>query len=135
MINKKILNATGAGLIGLTLLGACGGHKENDSSNYAPGTIKGRSPPATIKTITLPEITQDDIGSYVIAHYNNKELKDGSLVHPEDNKVIVYSSRMNAMDALFKMREQHPREILDLIQIIRQNYDKSKREGGLNGLH
>ena len=134
MLKNKIVNTAGAGLMGIALLsGACGKDAQRESTNYYPGTVKGRSIP-TVKQMDIKEITEDDIGSYVIAHYNDKELTGGSLVHPEDNKVKVYSSRMNAMDALFKTREQNPGETFDLIQIIRQNYDRSKREGGLNGL-
>ena len=141
MSNKHgALNAIGTGLMGLALLvnganGACGNNKQANGANYYPGTINGRSLPATTKKIKLSEITEGDIGSYVIAQYTDKELKNGSLTREDGNKIVIYSSRMDAIKDLMEKRQQFPELQFDALPIMSQNYDRYKKDGSLNGLY
>ena len=141
-MNKKMgigMRIGAAGLAGLLAVGCNYGGKtgqkqQTSGTNYYPGTINGRSLPATVKNVELSGITEDDIGSYVMAQYKDQEFKDGSLAHTDGNKIKIYSSRMGAMKALMEMREQDKNGKYDLITIVQQNYDRYKKDGTLNGL-
>lgn len=140
-MNKKIGMKLGAvGLAGLLAIGCdskveTGQKQQTSDANYYPGTIHGRSPPATAKEVELSKLTEHDLGSYVLAEYNDNNFKDGRLIHSDNSKVIVYSSRIEAMKSLFNRREQYPGKKFDLIQITNENYLVYKQTGSLNGLH
>ena len=137
MSNSRVLNAAGAGLMGLALLvnGACGNNKQASSANYYPGTINGRSLPATTKKIQPSEITESDIGSYVIAQYTDEGLKNGSLTRTDGNNLLIYSSRMDAIKDLMEKRQQFPELRFDAIPIITESYNRHKKDGSINGLY
>lgn len=125
MIKNGVLRRTGLGLAGLALLAdlaACTRPatetNANTNANYFPGTINGRSPPATKRMANLSELTEGDIGSYVIAQYKSGDLNNGKIYLGNDGKTIIYSSRMDAMQDASRLREESPESFFEPVPIM-----------------
>ena len=132
MTGNIVLKTIGIGGLSLGLLvnSACDS-PNSGSSNYPKWTIKGRALAATVKDVRLEQLTEDDIGSYVIIkHKGNSE----NLHHPYgDDRIRVYSSRMDAVRFMMEENEEST-DKLDVVQIINENFESYKKTGYLNGM-
>ena len=124
MNRRKFLSDLVQASVLVPLVAGCTNNGTNNGSgaNYFPGTIKGRSPPATQKHIkNLSEITQDDIGSYVLIETKNKS----DTLYREDNEIIIYSSRMDATNKISSLQAS-PDLSFEALPIAQETYKKIK---------